>query len=125
MLNPSTADADRDDPTIRRCIGFARAWGFAAVEVVNLFAYRTPSPAQLCRAPEPIGSENDAHIARAVNLATVVVAAWGGHGSFQNRGRAVRPLLGVAPVCLGLTQTGEPSHPLYLRSDTRTQPLCA
>jgi hypothetical protein len=118
MLNPNEADARRDDPTIRRCISFARRWGFGSADVVNLFAYRARDPRELARASDPVGPENDAHLRRAVRRADLVVCAWG--ASRIARGRAVdlRDALGEAR-CLGLTKHGAPRHPLYLRRDTR------
>lgn len=77
MLNPSTADADLDDPTIRRCIGFARAWGFSAIEVVNLFALRATNPRELGRSADPIGPDNDRHLSEAGRAAELRIAAWG------------------------------------------------
>ena len=77
MLNPSTADAERDDPTIRRCIGFSRAWGFGGAEMVNLFALRSTDPGRLREAADPVGPGNVAHIADAARGATQVIAAWG------------------------------------------------
>lgn len=126
MLNPSTADAERNDPTIRRCIGFARAWGYGGVHVVNLFAYRTPSPAVLRKAEDPIGLENDDYLREAATGAAFVVAAWGNHGAAGGRDAAVRGLLsslGVAPRCLGITRAGQPRHPLYARGDLAPFPL--
>jgi hypothetical protein len=115
MLNPSTADAERDDPTIRRCGGFARAWGFGAMTVVNLFALRATDPARLRRARDPIGRDNDRHIAEAAAGADALVLAWGIHGALRDRDRAVLALLSeLRPSCLGLTRGGHPRHPLYL-----------
>ncbi|GAB4455936.1 MAG: DUF1643 domain-containing protein [Armatimonadaceae bacterium] len=117
MLNPSTADAEHDDPTIRRCIGFSQRWGYGSLEVVNLFAYRATLPANLFAAPDPIGPENDRFLCQAVAQAHRVVAAWGVHGARSNRAASVLPLLGTV-YCLGCTQSGEPRHPLYLPADT-------
>ncbi len=120
MLNPSTADGERDDATIRRCAGFARAWGFAAMTVVNLFALRATDPARLRRARDPVGPGNDRHIAEAAAGADALVIAWGAHGALGGRDRAVLALLaGCRPACLGLTRTGQPRHPLYLARATR------
>ncbi|HKJ00091.1 MAG TPA: DUF1643 domain-containing protein [bacterium] len=122
LLNPSTADAERDDPTIRRCMGFARDWGFAALEVVNLFAWRVTQPAGLRRAPDPVGPENDAHLLRVTQAARRVVLAWGIHGALGGRDAAVCALLASAVrrlECLGVTQGGHPRHVLYLPRDTR------
>jgi hypothetical protein len=113
MLNPATADEINDDPTIRRCLGFARSWGFGALAVGNLFAFRTPSPALLRSAPEPIGEKNDEWLVRLRAESDLAVAAWGDHGRFLRRGAAVRAAL-PALHHLGLTKLGEPRHPLYL-----------
>jgi hypothetical protein len=117
MLNPSTADALKDDPTIRRCIGFAKRWGFGSLEVVNLFAYRATSPADLWPLADPIGPENDAHIKNAVGRASLIVAAWGIHGTHRRRGEDVAARWQEAK-CLGVTKDGHPRHPLYIPSVT-------
>lgn len=119
MLNPSTADATRDDPTIRRCIGFARAWGFRHLRVVNLFALRSTDPRGLLAVPDPIGPHNDRHLARIVREAELVIAAWGVAAPIRRlvaaRAAAVRALLpDVALHSLRLTRSGAPAHPLYL-----------
>ena len=120
MLNPSRADARRDDPTIRRCIGFARSWGFGALAVGNLFALRTPSPRELARSNAPIGNANDRWLRRLQHDAALVLAAWGNHGRLLGRADAVRPTLSD-PHTLGLTRCGHPRHPLYVAG--RTVPL--
>lgn len=112
-LNPSTADHRHDDPTIRRCIGFARAWGFGRLAVGNLFAYRTPHPALLKQAAAPVGRANDRWLRRLAAEADLVVAAWGVHGAHRERSAAVLGYL-PAPKCLGTTKDGAPRHPLYL-----------
>lgn len=116
MLNPSTADAEQDDPTIRRCIGFARDWGFGALDVANLFAWRSRDPKALCSLEDPIGPENDEWIRKLASRAGIVVCAWGNHGALGRRGEAVVKILlaqGRRPQCLDRTSTGEPTHPLY------------
>lgn len=119
LLNPSTANATVDDPTIRRCIGFARDWGYGSLEVVNLFALRATNPRQLRLSLDPVGEKNDEHIARAVKSASRVVAGWGIHGSLRGRDRAVlRMLRSTEVVCLGTTEGGHPRHPLYVRRVT-------
>ena len=124
MLNPSTADARRDDPTIRRCAGFARAWGYAGMTVVNLFALRATDPARLRRARDPIGWDNDRHIADAAAGGDALVVAWGAHGALGGRDRAVLALLaGRGAACLGMTRAGHPRHPLYLPRATQPRPL--
>ena len=125
-LNPSTADATKDDPTIRRCVGFAKAWGFGGVDVVNLFAFRATEPRELKRAADPVGTENDSHLVEVAVSAGRVVAAWGVHGSHQGRDEAVLDLLRVAGVsvyCLSRTQAGQPRHPLYAKASLRCRPF--
>lgn len=118
MLNPSTADAERDDPSVRRCLGFARRWGFKELLVGNLFAWRATMPRELRRANEPIGPDNDLHLAEMAWQANVIIAAWGTHGAYQGRDKEVARLLRKHWVeHLGLTAGGQPRHPLYLRND--------
>lgn len=121
LLNPSTADATHDDPTIRRCIGFGRAWGYGRLDVVNLFAYRATHPNVLKMATDPIGPENNAHIAQAAVENDSVVAAWGNHGQWLERGQQVLRMLNRTIYCLGITQQGQPRHPLYVRKDNPLQ----
>jgi hypothetical protein len=126
MLNPSTADASLDDPTIRRCIGFAKSWGFGSLEVANLFALRSPSPADLRRAADPVGPENDAALAEVSGRAQLLVAAWGVHGTFLQRDAEVRRLLAAVPLhSLRLTKSGHPAHPLYLPATLTPTPWSA
>lgn len=122
-LNPSTADESRDDPTIRRCTGFARGWGFARLEVLNLFAFRSTKPTALLAADDPVGPENDSTIAEVLGAADLVVCAW---GAFPNGGRSAGVLeLVTAPHCLGVTKNGSPRHPLYVRASADPQPWLA
>ena len=124
MLNPSTADALEDDPTIRRCIGFARDWGFGGIEVVNLFAMRATDPRELDRANDPVGQDNGRYLHRALLRSTLIVLAWGAHGSLRDRAAATRRVVSRRrPRCLGLTRSGEPRHPLYLRRDAPLVPV--
>ena len=125
MLNPATADATQNDPTIRRCIGFAERWGYGLLEVANLFAYRTPYVSELRRADDPIGPDNDEWICRAINTADKIILAWGNHGAYMNRSDEVKrmALETAQPYHLGLNKTGEPKHPLYLPSATIPTPL--
>lgn len=119
MLNPSTADAQIDDPTIRRCMGFAYDWGCAHLSVVNLFAIRSPNPMAIYTDQDPIGPENDEWILSETGKGTkAIVAAWGAHGTFRQRGEKVRAMLdeaGRSVGHLGLTKDGYPRHPLYLK----------
>lgn len=129
MLNPSTADADIDDPTIRRCIGFTKRWGFEALEVVNLYAFRATDPAELVpnatRAPGP---DNNAAWAEAFHRCHFVVLAWGAN-KFVDQGYAERRVIDIngLPDCgrplrtLGTTKKGAPRHPLYVKADTPLQ----
>jgi len=127
MLNPSTADAKVDDPTIRRCVGFSQAWGYDALIVVNLFAVRAPSPKALILRPDfyqseyeaIIGPENDATIERETSRAQLVVAAWGNHGALYSRDRDVRNRIEAPLHYLGLTKMNQPRHPLYVSSATK------
>ncbi|MFB1487744.1 MULTISPECIES: DUF1643 domain-containing protein [unclassified Thiocapsa] len=120
-LNPSTADAMHDDPTIRRCIGFARDWGYSGLCMTNLFAYRATKPRDLMAADDPAGPDNDAWLVEQASRAALVVASWGMHGAFGGRDCAVRALLPPL-ACLGLTRQGQPRHPLYLRRECRPVP---
>lgn len=124
MLNPSTADALEDDATIRRLAGrngFARREGAGGLVVVNLFALCSKNPKRLRTHPDPVGRYNSLFVRQAVKQAHLVVAAWGANGVLGNRGpemvRALRKA-GVPLKALKVTSTGQPSHPLRLRSDT-------
>ena len=121
-LNPSTADHERDDPTIRRCIQFARDWGFGRLAVANLFAYRTADPRLLRRVEDPVGPANDRWLSRLAGEASLVIAAWGAHRDHRARAAAVASRLGSLH-CLGHTKGGAPRHPLYVRKDVRPMPL--
>lgn len=125
MLNPSTADETLNDPIITRCIGFARRWQYTSLIVTNLFAFRATDPADLKRAADPVGVENDDYIRKIATNSAAVVVAWGVHGAHMDRAASVLRLLreaGVNPYCLGVTKDGHPKHPLYLRSDVETTP---
>jgi hypothetical protein len=128
MLNPSTADADTDDPTLTRCIGFARSWGFGGVLVGNLFAYRTSEPPLLAdarrRGVDIVGPENDEAL-RAMRFrreTTLVVAAWGAFKPLHGRDQVVLDMLGAVHA-IRVTQGGRPEHPLYLPGSSRPQPF--
>ncbi|MFD9443357.1 DUF1643 domain-containing protein [Streptomyces sp. NPDC060001] len=118
MLNPSTADAMVDDPTIRRCMGFARREEAGGLVVANLFALRSTNPRVLQFHSHPTGgATNDAFIRQAAGMSPLVVAAWGAAGVLHDRGMEVTGMLrdgGVRLRCLGTTSTGQPRHPLYL-----------
>lgn len=127
MLNPSTADASVDDPTIRKCRGFASRWGFGGIEIVNLFALRSTDPSALATAVDPVGPANDEWVGTLPSRTSEIVFAWGAYGAFaRTRAEKVIDMLDVhcslhdAPVgrrgvmCLGVTKSGHPKHPLYV-----------
>ncbi len=125
MLNPSTADHQKDDPTIRRCMGFARSWGFGAITVVNLYALRATRPVHLWEAADPVGPRNDEAIRQAAREASrsvhdYVIAAWGANAK-PDRVDHVRRIVEMRTQtrALGLTQNGSPRHPLYVKGDTQ------
>lgn len=146
LLNPSTADAERDDPTIRRCMGFARSWGYDRLIITNLFAYRATNPSWLRRSEAPVGElvpppfahdravpvdrrgappyvceRNDLEIMRAAREAELVVVAWGAYAAASVRAPHVAAMLveaGIEPMAFGVTNEGHPRHPLYLRRET-------
>jgi hypothetical protein len=129
LLNPSTADARHDDATVRRCMDFARSWGYGALEIANLFAWRATRPGELRSAIgsglDIIGPANDGEILACAQGAERVICAWGNDGLLQGRGEAVRRLLRGAGIELGyleLTRIGQPAHPLYLPRLSRPRP---
>lgn len=122
MLNPSTADANHDDPTIRRCVGFARRWGYGGVLVGNLYAYRATDPRELDTADDPIGRGNEDALYRMARRASLIVAAWGAQparGGYVWREGSIAngPLYEREVYALGLTKAGHPRHPLYVPGD--------
>lgn len=122
MLNPSTADESEDDPTIRRCIGFARSWGYGGLLVGNLYALRATNPAELAKAEDPVGPDNMTWLGTLAVRSSLVVAAWGAHPMAKKQ---AQELIGWGHLgnftVLGLTKSGHPRHPLYMRRDC--QPL--
>ncbi len=123
-LNPSTADETKDDPTIRRCIDFAKRWGFGALCMTNLFAWRDTDPEQMKKAPIPVGEQNHHYILSVASGAGLVLAAWGKHGRFLNQDLNVGNWLngiGVKLHCLRQNKDGSPQHPLYVPA--ATQPI--
>lgn len=117
-LNPSTADETEDDATVRRCRGYTWQWGYGGVVFCNLFAWRATKPEELTKVDDPVGPENDIHLARVARMDAVknVVLGWGNHGMLHGRGSQVVQLLGNVRKldCLRTTANGEPTHPLYL-----------
>jgi hypothetical protein len=123
MLNPSTADERLDDPTIRRCIGFAKGWGYAGLIVGNLFALRATDPAVLLAARDPVGGAANARtLVDLIDEAALILCAWGqfaGVGEHGGNAIALVRARGRLPHCLGLTKHGAPRHPLYLPASTQ------
>ncbi|MFN6563299.1 MAG: DUF1643 domain-containing protein [Nostoc sp. ChiSLP01] len=119
MLNPSTADDQKNDPTLTRCINFAKSWNkYGSLEVVNLFAYRATKPRELRQVDDPVGSENNFYIQVAAKRAALIILAWGTgkYPRIQNRDKEVlRLIYDRQPFyCLVLTKYGHPHHPIRL-----------
>lgn len=117
-LNPSTADAQIDDPTVRRCVGFAKSWGFSNLIMANLFAYRSTDPTLLAEVDDPVGPMNDRSLKKLVELTDLLLVAWGTRGEMLGRDEQVLSWL-PRPYCLGTTTAGFPRHPLYVRGDAK------
>lgn len=125
MLNPSTATEVQNDPTVERCERRARALGFGAFRVTNIFAWRDTDPRAMRRAADPVGPDNDSAILEGVDWADRVIAAWGTHGAHLGRGPAVEALLrgtGQPLYHLGLSKAGHPKHPLYIAYARQPEP---
>lgn len=127
MLNPSTADAELDDPTLTHCITFTRQAGWDRLVVVNLYALRSTDPAELARHPVPVGPENLDHVRAALQEAGLIVAAWGAHPAAKLSSIRLK-LAGMAPAgvdvaCLGLTAGRHPHHPVRLGYSTPFVPF--
>jgi hypothetical protein len=122
-LNPSTADETHDDPTVRRCISFAKRWGFGGLCMTNIFACRATDPQMMLSFINPVGQENDRYLLECYAAAGLVVAAWGNLGTHLNRGKQVREFLCGPMFCLGKTKLGQPRHPLYVSSTTNPVPF--
>jgi hypothetical protein len=117
-LNPSTADATKDDATIRRCIGFAKKWGYGGIQVGNLFAYRSTNPSKLKSVSNPVGPDNDRWLKKLYASSGIAIAAWGNSGSLFSRANYVCSLIPDL-YCLGLTKNKHPRHPLYLKKNVK------
>ncbi|MEM1350998.1 MAG: DUF1643 domain-containing protein [Pseudomonadota bacterium] len=125
MLNPSVADAEKNDPTVERCERRARRMGFAGFSVTNIFAWRDTDPFKMRKARHPIGPENDRILLDSAAQADIVIAAWGAHGAHLNRGPAVHQLFVANAIDLhhlGLTKQHHPRHPLYVPYDRLPRP---
>lgn len=121
--NPSVANQQRHDPTVRREIDFSRRWGFGEYVKVNIFGLVSPYPKDLYESGDPIGDENDYWIVETARIANCIVCCWGTHGSHHDRGAQVRQILRPYQMhVLGLNQDGSPAHPLYLPKATTLRP---
>ena len=117
-LNPSTADAEDDDPTINKCIRYCKSWGYGGFYMVNLFAFRSPYPETLFIENDPIGPKNDNHLIEVFSKVSKVICCWGNTGTY--RGRNVDVLKNINdPYCLSINGSGEPTHPLFIKSDLK------
>ena len=128
LLNPSTADAERDDPTIRRCIAYARAWGFAGLEILNLFAWRSTDPRTLRMVPDPIGPMNLANVYDVTRSTPTIICGWGQDPAVTTWGQAERVIndlraLGRTLSALKINADGSPAHPLYLSGELKPIPF--
>ena len=124
MLNPSTADGKKDDPTIRKCVSFARRLKYERIEVVNLFAFRATKPKvvlALTHECDPVGWENQKHVEKVLEKAGMIICAWGIHGNHLAQDETMLGWItgasSLRPKALGLTKDGQPRHPLYLKGD--------
>ncbi len=126
MLNPSTADEMKNDPTIARCAQLSKLWGFERAEIVNLFAFKATQPQVLKRASDPVGPDNDQFILDAAQRADCIIAAWGNHGTLLQRDEEVLRLIRERHRiwCFGKTKVGAPKHPLYLGYGVEPTRLC-
>lgn len=130
-LNPSTADETVNDPTIRRCINFAKSWGYGGIYMMNLYAFRATLPTDMVKAVDPVGPGNDQAFGYYRSKVGKVVAAWGSietryrpRLSWSSRIKAVLSQVNQPVWCLGKTQDGSPRHPLYVKGDTELIPFC-
>ncbi len=121
-LNPSKADEKTNDPTIRRCIQFAKDWNFGGFCMINLFAYCTHDPKELMKAIDPVGPENDTILQKHISNSETIILIWGNLGRFLKRNEAVLKLI-KNPLCLKINKNGTPAHPLYLKSNLRPVPF--
>jgi len=124
-LNPSTADGETDDATIRRCVVFCQSWGYGSLIMVNLFAYRATDPKDLKRSEDPIGDDNNRHIVMSAEASDLIIAAWGSHGKFLGRANHVIQMFNSGVLkCLKQNKMDKsPSHPLYLKAGLKPIPM--
>jgi len=126
LLNPSTANESENDPTIRRCITFSKAWGYSGLHILNVFGFRATDPSDMKKANEPIGTDNNKTILKIAKGASRVVCGWGDHGQYKGRAEDVVRMLSKHEIRLSyldLNKSGEPRHPLYIKGDTHPKTL--
>jgi hypothetical protein len=121
-LNPSTADESTDDPTLIRCINFAKSWGYGGVCMANLFAFRATDPSDMKATEDPTGARNNHWLKLLATESDLIIAAWGNDGSYLQRSKQVRKIL-PEMHCLKLNKSGEPAHPLYQKANLRPIPF--
>lgn len=124
MLNPSTADATKDDKTIKRCRNFSAAWGCAGIVVINLYALRSTDPTLLTKHPDPVGDMNDYHIVERAKEMCDVIVGWGNDGDKARVDKVVAMFRkhNIRMFCLGVNKNGSPRHPLYVKKTTKLIP---
>jgi len=124
-LNPSTATEAEDDPTVRRCINYAKSWGFDGMFMLNAYAYRATDPKEMKKQQDPIGDTNDEAILVGSVIADAVVCCWGANCQPSRQEDILMALdaAGVVPSCLAMTKKGYPKHPLYLKADLKPIPI--
>lgn len=123
-LNPSTADERHNDPTVKKCIKYAKSWGYGGVIMSNICAFRATEPEDMKAAQDPVGPENDQWLLKLSDQASLIVAAWGNDGDFMNRGKTVLQILKEkALYCLMMNKTGHPRHPLFCRDSLAPSPI--
>lgn len=126
MLNPSTADADKDDPTINKCMRFAKKWGYGGIIVTNIFDFRATDPEEMLKSKQPSSENNIFNCLSIARQTELVVCAWGNKGLYKKRGLTMLKALknyGVEPMGLKVNETGMPAHPLYLSEKLELFPL--
>ena len=121
-LNPSYADETIDDPTIRRCIGFAKEWGFGGLSIVNLFAYCSHNPKELLKVKDPVGHENDKMLKKYISQSDKIILVWGNQGNYLKRNEKVLKLI-KKPLCLKINKNGAPAHPFILERHFKTDTI--
>lgn len=121
LLNPSTADENLDDPTIKACIRFANNWGYDGIWVTNLFAFRATKPHDLIQCSSPVGNQNNKYLEKYSKKSKMVIIAWGNHGNFLNRDKEVIKILSKIKnlYCIDITTKGNPKHLLYINRNTK------